>query len=221
MNKIKRLILSSAALLLFSGLAMSAPVTAIDNTGSNSSSSTAADDSTSTDSKTDKESRGALLEQIHQQAQADLQQAKENHKTHTEAERQNACDAHKAEIAKRMANSVTVANRLKGLVDKHYAAIKSYVTDKQLTVPNYDTLTAAADTAQANAQTSIDALTSLNVTIDCTSQNVASQVSSYRQAVASTRDALKSYRSAVIKVLTAVHGVSTAAGSSSINDSGQ
>lgn len=216
MNTLKRFTLSLAALLLFSGVAMVAPVSARD--GSSGSDINQSSDNTNTgeipsSTSTDKESTNPetndLKEQFREQAQQKLEALKQNVKQHTQAQREKACDARKTSLTKRMNNAVEQAKRHKAVFDKIYTHVTDFVTQKQLTVTDYATLTANVDTAQANAQKNIDALSALDVNVDCTSQTVAQSVGTFRQAVQSARDSLKSYRTAIVSLITSVKGAST------------
>jgi chromosome segregation ATPase len=212
MHRIKRFALSLAILMFSSGMAITVPVYAHegDNSGSGDSSQSSDDTANHEQSKTEIENHAHdLAEQFRTQAKGELAEKKTKVKTQTQEKRQKSCEARKDSLTKRMDNRVTQAKKHKAVFDKIYARVKTFHDTKQLNVTNYDTLVAAADTAQANAQASIDALQSLDVSVDCTSQNVADSVSAFQQAVKSTRDSLKTYRSAITDVIKAVK---TAAG---------
>lgn len=208
MNRFKRLAITSAALLLFSSLAMFAPMSA------------RADDS-NTGTATEMRDGSKLAEQFKQQAQEKLKAQRQNVKQKTAAERQKSCTARKNSLTKRMNNVVAQAKRHKAVFDKIYTRVKDFHDTKQLNVPNYDTLVALTDGTQAAAQTSIDALQSLDVSVDCTSQNVADSVSAFQQAVKTTRDSLKAYRSVLVELVKATKGASTSPDNSSTNTTSQ
>jgi ribosomal 50S subunit-associated protein YjgA (DUF615 family) len=217
MNILKRFSISLLTLMLFSGVALVAPASARDGSASGSgdknevatssdSSSTSNDSTATTDETT---SSNDLTEQFKEQAHAKLQTTRQNGKQHTEAERAKACTARKTELTRRMSQAVTQAKKHKAVFDNIYTKVKGFYVTKQLNVTNYDTLTAAVDKAQASAQTNIDALQSLNVSVDCTSQTVADSVSAFQQAVGTTRDSLKSYRAALVDLINSLKGAST------------
>jgi hypothetical protein len=108
-----------------------------------------------------------------------------------------------------MANAVRQAQNHKAVFDKIYTRVKTFHDTKNLDVPNYDTLVANVDTAQADAAASITALQQLDVSVDCTSQTVADSVSTFQQAVKNTRDSLKAYRASITDLITALKGAST------------
>jgi hypothetical protein len=214
MKSIRRFTFSLAALLIVSGLAMAAPASARDgsNDSSTSTSGSQGSDDSTTDTTTNTQNEAEvhdLTTKLRQEGQTELETHKQNGRQKTEAEREKACTARKNNLTKRMANAVKWANKHKAVIDTAYAKVKAFHDTKNLDVPNYASLTAEVDTAKANAQTSIDALSALNVNVDCTSQTVATSVSTFQQSIKNTRDSLKSYRKAVVSLITALKGAST------------
>jgi hypothetical protein len=212
MNQLKRLILSLAALLLFTGVAMVAPAAArgTDDAANNSSTEPVVADDSTAGNTSDSEATN-LAEQFKQQAQEKLQLARQDHNLATEVVREKACLARKASLTNRMSNAVNQAKRHKAVFDNIYGRVKEFYTTKHLNVPNYSSLTAAVDTAQADAQTKIDALASLNVNVDCSSQTVADSISAFQQAESASRDSLKAYRAALTDLINSLKGASTGA----------
>src|SRR6478609_8640490 len=99
MLKFKRLVLSIAAVILFSGVALAAPVSAKDGSS----------DTTTSDSTSDTSQSGTLSEQFREMAKEKVQQAKENHSEQTEAQRQKVCEVRSKNLDHRMATAVKVA----------------------------------------------------------------------------------------------------------------
>ncbi|MBX4201454.1 hypothetical protein KW803_00965 [Candidatus Saccharibacteria bacterium] len=213
----KRFILSLSALVLLSGVAFAVPAMATEG----------ADSTTGTQTKTEVESHAKdLTEQLKTQAKTQLSEKKAATKAQTQEHRQKACEARKANLTKRMSKAVTQANKHKEVFDKIYSRVKTFYEDKNLSVSDYDSLTADVDTAQAGAATSIEALSSLDVSVDCTSQNVAETVSTFQQGVKSTRDSLKTYRTSLTHLIKSIKGASTSTDKStntesSTNETGQ
>jgi hypothetical protein len=223
MKHIQRFIFSLATLILASSVALTAPTYARDGQSGSGSDDNAVTQAASDDSTTGTTSPESehLAEQFREQAQEKLQHAKEGHQQKTEAQREKACTVRKAVIAKRMTNAVTQANKHKAVFDKIYTRVKDFYTTKQLNVSNYADLTAKVDTAAANAQTSIDALSALDINVDCTSQTVSASVGAFQSAVKSSRDSLKAYRSSIVDLITALKGASTGTSDSSTNSTDQ
>jgi hypothetical protein len=217
MKNIKRFAFTFFALLTISGLAMAVPVSARDgesgDTATTSSSNSGSGENPSSETG-DNIKVHNLANSLKRQGEAEVQAQKgASHKT--EADRQKSCAARKNSLTKRMANSVAQAKKHKAVFDKIFVRVKDFHDTKKLNVPNYDALVAVADTASANAQSSIDALQSLDVSVDCTSQTVATSVSAFQQSVKNTRDSLKAYRAAIVDLIKAVKGASTSAGDNS------
>jgi hypothetical protein len=219
MNKPKRFLASLAALLLFSGVAMTTTATAsngrrsIPDTNSSSNVATASDDTSSSDES----GSSTLTEQFREQAKEKLQAARQNVKEQSEAHREQSCNARKANLTKRMSNAVSRAQKHKEVFDKIYSRVKDFYITKNLNVSNYADLTAKVDTASSDAQSSIDALKALDVNVDCTSQTVADSVSAFQQAVKTTRDSLKTYRATLVDLIKSLKGASTGANTSGDN----
>lgn len=196
---------------------MAAPVSARHASAEDSTASS--DSASSDDSISSPDGSGRqLAEKFKLEAKSKLEAAQAKHQERTQEQREKACTARKANLTKRMANAVAQAKRHKEVMDKFYTKVKSFYTDKNLSVSNYADLTAAVDKAQADSQTSIDALSALDVNVDCSSQTVAASVSAFQTAVSSSRDSLKAYRKSLVDLITALKGASTGADKSS--DSG-
>lgn len=217
MNKLKRLIISSVAVLLFSGAALAVPAAAHGEDQLSGDTSTSSDSSDTTGTG----HSGQLAEQFREMAKEKVQQAQANHTEQTDAQRQKVCEVRKNNLTKRMSRAVTVANQHKANIDRIYEKVKNFYTTKKLNVTNYDELTAKVDTAQTAATDSITALKNLDISVDCTSQTAADSVASFREAVSSTRDSLKAYRQALVDLITSLKGASTSTSNSTDNTTGQ
>jgi nickel-dependent lactate racemase len=214
---IKRFLFSLGALIILTGVASTLPVSANDcqNVPNRISANCGAASEVKDESETQSEieNHAALLkEQFKLNAQSSLEDKKTEVKQHTQEQRQKACEARKTNLSKRMSNALKHAKKHQQTFDKIYARVKDFVDSKGLTVENYDSLTSAVDTAKSDSTASISALESLDVDVDCTSQNVATSVSNFQQAVKSTRDSLKTYRSSITDLIKAVKGASSANG---------
>ena len=160
-----------------------------------------------------------LAEQFMEHAKMKIREEKQEHKEHSQEMRQKACEARKNNLTKRMNRAVLHAEKHKAVFDKIYNRVQQFYVDKQLNVTDYDSLKAAVDTAQTDAQTNIDALKVLDVSVDCTSQTVSEKVSAFREAVKTTRDSLKDYRKALVDLINSLKGASTGTHDSGDTDS--
>ena len=88
-------------------------------------------------------------------------------------------------------------------------------------VANYDTLVATAKTKQAAAQSAVNELKALDVTIDCTQPDPASTVATLKAAVQKARSALQDYRASIKDVVVALKGASTSTSDSTNTEGNQ
>jgi hypothetical protein len=221
MTKIKRLWISLAALLLFSCLAVVAPVSAREvQEGSSDKPNVTANPPRFAVPEPEKSNSHDMAEQFKAQAEQKVQEDRQKIKEQTQAEREKSCSARKTSLTHRMSRAVSQAKGHKDVFDKIYAKVKAFHDNKQLNVTNYDALVNDANLAQTNAQASIDTLSSLDVTVDCSSETVATSVAAFQQAVKNTRDSLKAYRSAIGDVIKAAKTAAQSANSTN-NESDQ
>jgi small-conductance mechanosensitive channel len=214
----KKLILSLAALLVVCGASLTGTALAHDGvSGSGNSGSGSNDDSVATtaasetDNDQETEHSKTLREQFKEDAKTKVQaDRKLQAKAKTHEQLQKSCDARKANLTKRMNNSVAAAQRHKDVFDKFYTKDKNFYVTKKLNVANYDELTANVDKAQQDAVDQIAALKALDLAVDCTqTDSLATNISAFQTAVGSTRDSLKAYRKSLVALITQLHGAST------------
>jgi hypothetical protein len=217
MNKSKRFVFSLSTLILFSGVALATAPAYAEHGSSGSGSddtttvATASDDSTTgTQTETEVENHARdLTEQFRLQAQQKLAEKKAQVKEQTQEHRQQACEARKTNLTKRMSSAVAQAERHKAVFDKIYTRVQDFYTNKKLNVSDFDSMKAKVDSAQADAAASIQALQNTDVSVDCTSSTVANSVGAFQTAVGSTRDFLKAYRAALVELINSLKGAST------------
>ena len=85
-----------------------------------------------------------------------------------------------------------------------FTKVQAYQTEHNVTVADYDALVATATQKQTDATVAVDALKSLGTTIDCTSSDPASMLSSVKSGAADARNALKAYRTALKDIVVAL-----------------
>jgi len=134
-----------------------------------------------------------------------LSQKKNSIKERTEAEKQKSCEQISSNLSKKLANGISRAEKHKTLFDNHLTKIEEFNASKQLTVSNYEALLATAQTAQTQAQTSIDGLKSFTPKVDCTNLGATTNnVAGYQVAIGDVKSDLNAYRTAIKDLLTAV-----------------
>lgn len=225
MNKLKRYLLNLTAVALLSGTAAIAPVYArgTDSSGNNAglkevAAASASDTAIKTETQAEVENHtNALEEQFRSKAKSEISEKKSQTKSQTQANRQQSCEKRKAALRQRMQNAVAQAERHKNVIDKVYSRVQAFYVGKNLSVAEYPSLNLAASNAQASAVDAISALQKTDVSLDCTSSNVAESVSTFRAAVSQTRDSLKTYRTAVVSLISSLKGASSSGQSTNTN----
>ena len=177
------------------------PVAAEDGGGTSGSN----DSSTTSDSETETE-----VQHLRTDAKDQLEAERKNGAEHSLLQRQNACKAHETEINNRVTNYAAAAQRHLDVFTGILTKVQNFYTSKGLNVAAYPALLAAAQAKQADAQTAVDALKALDVSIDCTQPDPAQTVATVRAAVKNARTALQAYRAAIKDVIVVLHGASSA-----------
>ncbi len=152
--------------------------------------------------------------ELHHRGDNLLAEAKKNHaddKNKTDAQRQKVCENHKQGISNKFNHIVTNSQKIQKRIDDIYAKALAFQQSNGTTPDGFADLTAAADTAKANAAASITALQAITPTIDCNNTSVASDIATFKAAAQQTRDNLKAYRTSVKAVLKALETVKTEA----------
>jgi len=219
----KRQIILVLAVLI--GLAV-LPVASV---AADTSTNTSAEDNTSTpqteppqdnppgtgDDKTD---ISKFRQEAIQMLQADRKDLREQH---TALQRQAACKARQNAINRRIDNYAKAAQTNLDTFNNILTKVQAFYTDKKLNVASYGALLATAQAQQTAAQQAVDALKSLDVTIDCTQSDPAQALVTVKTAVAATRTALQSYRSSIKDIITALEGASSAQNSNTTTGGNQ
>jgi hypothetical protein len=178
----------------------------ISNSVSNSTAETESQTSTSPQTSTETEKHAKdLVEKFKKTVQEQKDTSKTDVRQKSTEARQKSCEARKNSLQTRMQNKVAAATKHKEVFDKIFLKVKTFHDQKALNTPNYDQLVAAAEAAQTEVANQISALSSLDVSIDCTQVNVADSVSAFRESLKSTRQALKAYQTAIKDLVVAVH----------------
>ncbi len=148
-----------------------------------------------------KESVESKVEEARKKAEEKVAEIKAKASEKSEEQRGKSCEARKANIEQRMERTIQRVQKHKEVFDKILDRSISFVSDKNLTVENYDALVTNAQAAGDTVDASVAALDSLDITIDCSDTDaVANAITTFKEATAETREALKAYRTA-IKVL--------------------
>ncbi len=213
MRKKSQLLLLAAAVLGVAVLSVT-PVFAEDsNTGSDDNSTTATVDgeNSSVHETTNPNSLGETdIESFRTDARDKLKTLRENVKEHSQEARMKACEARQASINRRAGNFSDAAQRHLDVFTGIYTKVQAFYVNNKLSVADYDALVVAVNSKQTVAQQAVDALKSLDVSIDCTAPDPAQQLETLKTAVSSVRSALQAYRVSIKDLVIAIQGVSSA-----------
>lgn len=135
--------------------------------------------------------------------------------------RQKSCQARAEALKNKISATSAAAQRHQEKIDSFNQKVTAFVTKYNLTVENYDTLTAVVAQQAAQAQQAVKDLSGYSSDIDCSNVDAATEkVIAYKALLESTKDSLKTYRSATKDLLVAVKtAAETALGDDSVNTS--
>lgn len=167
---------------------------------------TEAETENNTENETELHSRGA-------QIVSELE--KQHHSGKTAEEKTKACESHKQGLQTKFTHITTNATNLETKISAFLTKAQTYQSTNNVTVDNWDTLVAAANSAKTDTDTAIANLKAVTPTVDCNSTSVASDVATFKAAAQDARDALKVYKTAVKNVFVALQQARDASTSSS------
>ena len=121
--------------------------------------------------------------------------------------RLDACKKREARINTIVDKTASQAEKHLGVFEKIEERVKTFYVDKQLSVENYDTLTAAVDEKHTAAVAAIDELKANDFSCDTT--DASNPAGLMKELAQSKNDALKEYRTALKDLIVAIKGAST------------
>jgi hypothetical protein len=151
------------------------------------------------DENTRREYAQKLRERLDQK-KADRMKAIEDKKAELrvrlDAKKQEICQKHQDRINRIIGNMGDRRMRASYRISEIQLAIQEFYTEKKLTVAGYDDLVAAADAAQAAAETSMKAQLQAP-RLDCDGTQPRADMYDFREKRSASIDAMKEYRDAV------------------------
>lgn len=139
-----------------------------------------------------------------QKAEAEMAERKQKVQEKSAEQRKKVCEQRKKGIENKFSKIVTNAKRAQTRIDGFYTKAINYHEKNDITPTNWSDLVAAADTAKANSQGSIDALATISPSVDCSTNTVPTDIANFKAAAKSTRDNLKAYKMSVKDMLKAL-----------------
>ncbi len=146
-------------------------------------------------------------DELHKKGDSLLADMEKNHpdgKKHTPEEQKKVCEAHKEGLNNKFSHIVANSDRLQSRIDGIFSNAVGFQSTDNLQVTGFDTLVAAAKTAQTNSVASIATLKSIVPSVDCNNVSVANDVATFKVGAQQTRDNLKAYKVAVRAILQAL-----------------
>lgn len=117
---------------------------------------------------------------------------------------QDRCERREAKLQAALPRLSKNATTIKGSIDKVYDRVQGFYADGQLTVSNYQELTDEIELAKANAESSLEALATYELEVDCQDKRIGAQLDGFRTAVKGVREDLKAYRKSVVALVSAL-----------------
>lgn len=166
-----------------------------------SSSTSSVETEHATENEAQKEQAKEAAKELRDSARAEFEKMRAQNKEVKHEDRLKKCENRKHGLETKITN---LNNNGQKHLD-HFSAVLvralAFKTEKNLNPDGFAELQAAAEAAQAKAQTSVSALSQLTPTVDCQKDTVASDVAAFRQAAEQARNDLKDFKSAVKDVL--------------------
>lgn len=135
---------------------------------------------------------------LHDRSQKLLKEKRQERKNRTEAQRQEACRQHAADIDQRFDALGGKAGRYLNGFNTIFTKVQAYQTKNQLDVANYDALVADVTAKQAAATAAVAALKTQSETkINCGTSDPASSVAVVKTAAQDAHTAMKAYRTSL------------------------
>jgi len=173
---------------------------------------------TENETETEVETASANPSTLHARAQQFLEDKRKSGKQHSEQERQQACEKHKAAIEGKLTGLANAGQKHLDNFNRLFEKVQAYETKNQIAVSNYDALVAAATAKQTAATTAVAALKNAGVTIDCTTSDPAANLAINKTAADDARTALQAYKSALKDLITAIMNAKSSSDSTNSQD---
>lgn len=138
------------------------------------------------------------------EALARIVEKRENGQKKSTEARTKACETRKEKVASSMNRISNQANRLIGVMDSFYEKAQGFYDKGQLTIANYEELSAAVTTARQTAVLEVTSLSELDAEIDCDNPDVAVNVAVFKDSTQAARTALRDYRTSLVALISSM-----------------
>lgn len=214
---LQRFIIISAAVVLFTAPALAYAQDDLEDSDNDVTTSNVSDDSSgeSDDSSVELENErerefkdrlSTRLQNLKEARAAKMSESKSNLRERLDAAKKKACENHVNTINRLMDNMNKRRQAVYDRITNVSSAVQKFVTEKQLTVSDYDSLVAEINAAKSLADTSIASQIAIP-TLDCDGDHPRADVAEYKEKREASVDAMRIYRDAVKKLIEAVKSV--------------
>ncbi len=190
-TNIKRISLTTVALLLVATLALPALVSAQRGEGQ-----TRGEQARATALE-----RRQSIEENREARTADIEQRVAERRAQV---LQDVCERRQEQVSRLVPRLANQSTRLASAMDNVYERVQDFHETGQLTVENYDELNGAVADAQANAVAAVEVVVGYEFEFDCGNPSLGDQTFAFRSAVAEAREALKDYRANLVNLISSM-----------------
>lgn len=143
---------------------------------------------------------------LRNQAKVQLEKLrKEKKDPRSKEDRKKVCEARQKGMEQRFTKLTEAAQHHLNKLEDASEKLQAYKADNQVNVANWAELTKTVSDAHNNAALYVTKVADLKPTVDCTSDNVASDIATFKAAVEKARTELKAYRKALKDVVVALN----------------
>ncbi len=205
MIKLKSLLIALPVSLLTFVL-VAAPVDAHGDEDHEQTNSQTTNDDSSHEAKKKRERIRKAEEHSRKKSEQLLKEAKKEQEKRqlVKEERKKRCENRKQALLARTERIANNAQKHQKRIEGVFVKAVDYQESANVNVPDFDALVATASAAQSASQDSVQALTNLKPTIDCTGENAATAVATFKAAVEQARNDLSTYKKNIKAILTAL-----------------
>lgn len=166
-----------------------------------------ADDATTNPKSTEATTSAATDDSPSAEAEVEQERAQDHQKLVAAAEdkkeavKTQICDQRKSRIVDRETHIADQAASHLASLNARLTRIESFISTKNLTVANLDSLKNTAEAKQSATKTALDKLKAVaQAPLDCTSTNRKAQLSDFQTAFTNFKNAAKDYRQSIVAI---------------------
>jgi DNA repair exonuclease SbcCD ATPase subunit len=148
-------------------------------------------------------------EQLKKTAEARREEIKENVEAKKVEIKKDICENRESRLQSLQPRLNNRATEIKTRLDQRYERVVEFYNSKNVTADNYEALIQAIEVAKANTASAISTMEDYKFNVDCSSEIVADQLATYREATSAAKASLKEYRSKIVDLITSIKANTT------------